>query len=126
MSAASRGPIVRLAQVPAEAPVPGGAGITAYVFARPGSETRWMRVTLCRLDPGGRFLMSVTCRGPAPDTPHDILQGRVRVSLPDREDDLDPDTAVVFPCGARHDFRAVEAPAACTSSGWMPVPRGCC
>lgn len=108
MSAASRGPIVRLAEVPAEASVPGGAGITAYVFARPGSETRWMRVTLCRLDPGGRFDVR-DVPGAGAEYVYYILQGRVRVSLPDREDDLDPDTAVVFPCGARHDFRAVSA-----------------
>jgi len=100
------GRIIRLGELSPRTGLPGHPGVTAYSFARPGQDCRWLLVTLDVVEEGGGIEPHYhQCQDF--DHAYYVIAGELLVTIGDEEYRVGPDSLIIFPSRVVHGFRAI-------------------
>jgi quercetin dioxygenase-like cupin family protein len=98
--------IIRKSDIEPKSNIEGHPGITIYRFARPGSNSRWLLLTLNEYDDGGAIEPHYH-EGPEFDHAYYIIEGEVIARVGDHEERVGPESLLLFPSGTVHGFKVV-------------------
>jgi mannose-6-phosphate isomerase-like protein (cupin superfamily) len=98
--------IIRKSDLEPKRNVEGHAGITIYRFARPGTNSRWLHLTLNEIEEGGAIEPHYHV-GVEFDHAYYVIEGEVIARVGDHEERIGPDSLMLFPCQTVHGFRVV-------------------
>ncbi len=101
-----QGFVVSLADLKGRDDLEGHPGVTAYNFARPGTNCRWLLVTLDVIEPGGAIEPHYH-QGADFDHAYYVIDGEVIATVGDREYRVGPHSLMIFPCQTVHGFKVV-------------------
>ena len=80
--------------------------MTIFRFARPGTNSRWLHVTLNEIEEGGGIEPHYHA-GVEFDHAYYVIEGEVIARVGDHEERIGPDSLMLFPCQEVHGFRVV-------------------
>jgi quercetin dioxygenase-like cupin family protein len=98
--------IIRKSDIAARSDVAGHGKMSIYRFARPGTNSRWLHVTLNEIEEGGGIEPHYH-EGVEFDHAYYVLEGEVIARVGDHEERIGPDSLMLFPCQEVHGFRVV-------------------
>ena len=101
-----QGHIISLSEVPGRQGLTGHPGVTAYTFARPGVNSRWLLTTLDVVEEGGG-IEPYYHEGMDFDHAYYVIEGEVLAKVGDQEYRVGRDSLMLFPCAVVHGFKAV-------------------
>jgi len=107
--------IIRKSDIEARRDVEGHGSMTIYSFARPGTNSRWLHVTLNEIEEGGGIEPHYH-EGVEFDHAYYVLEGEVIARVGDHEERIGSDSLICSPV-RRSTASAWSAPAAPRSSG---------
>ncbi len=108
MDGQTPGYVISLSEISGRQGLAGHPGVTAYSFARPDRNSRWLLVTLDVVEEGGGIDLHYH-DGMDFDHAYYVIDGEVVASIGDRQYRIGSDSLMFFPCGVAHGFKVVSA-----------------